>query len=95
MVRRSFEAESDDEAAVLAAVLLDAVSDVVERCELWCGNRAIPLPRRTPAMAQLNARLQRLVIDHEIALRDSRPQIAQSRRLIEQIGIWSEITKTT
>lgn len=88
VARSRFKVESDEEAAALAAVLFSALSDVVERCELWCGDREIPLPRRTPTAAQLNAHLQKLVIDQEIALRDTRQKIAQSRRLLDQISIW-------
>jgi CheY-like chemotaxis protein len=88
VARRSFSAFGDDEAATLAAILHEASSDIAAQCELWCGDREIVVPTQILTAAQVNVRLQKLVVDHEIALRDSRWHIAQSRRLLEKIDGW-------
>ncbi|GAA0573742.1 response regulator [Rhizomicrobium electricum] len=92
VARRSLSAIDDDEAATLAAVLHEASSDIAGQCELWCGDREIVVPAKVLTAAQVNARLQKLVVDHEIALRDSRWHIAQSRRLLEKIDGWANHT---
>jgi hypothetical protein len=91
LARQEINVDSDTEAATVAAVLHDACSDMVQRSEIWRGAHQVPetaLPEPVPTAHQVNARLQQIILEREIALRDSRWQVAESRRLLQRINAW-------
>jgi hypothetical protein len=81
-------ADSDADAANLAAVIANACGDVCTSFEVWEGQRLLinaTVSGGCPTAAQLNRRAQMIVLDRELALRDSESQIAESRSLIRNI----------
>jgi DNA-binding response OmpR family regulator len=86
--RHDFGAPSDDSAIMIATLLCDACSDVCNIFELWDGTRRINVAGQqvsAPTAEQINARSQEIVVQGEMAIRDSEWLIARSRRLLEQI----------
>lgn len=81
-------AESEEDALRMAAVLYDACSDRCESYEVWCGN--VPVRTGTadlvpPAFKSLCNYAQNIVIEREIALRESQSAIAASKRLLAKL----------
>lgn len=92
MGRCALAAESDDEAQDTAAVLYDACSDVCSYYELWKGRTAVRKAQYfvlAPTATELSRRTQQIVLDREIAIRDSQWHIADSRRLLDAMNSWS------
>ena len=91
--RDDFDAEDDAQAAVIARLLRHACSDRCAGFELWQGARRVDtlLPKGFDTK-QLSSRLQDIVLERELALRDSRWSIADSQRLLEQTQHFLERT---
>lgn len=90
------QAMSDDEAAVAAAMVFDACSDLCAQYEIWSGTERIAtigIPMRPLTTADVNTHMQEMVADREIALRDSRCSISQSRRLLRKLDEWLGVTE--
>jgi len=83
--RDDFDAEDDAQAAVIARLLRHACSDRCAGFELWQGARRVDtlLPKGFDTK-RLSSRLQDIVLERELALRDSRWSIADSQRLLEK-----------
>ena len=93
--QEDFQADDDVAAIRIARVLYDACSDVCEAFELWQGTREIRDAKQayhaTAQLADLIEAHQRVTIDSEEAIKDSKWMIARSRRLIETLdGIKSK-----
>jgi hypothetical protein len=85
--RDDFMAEDDGTALSIAAMLYDACSDVCETFELWDGIRRVDIAARSGTaltVEQMDEDLEGIVLEHEIALRDTIWAVAQSRRLLER-----------
>ena len=86
--RQDFEADGDVAAIRIARVLYDACSDLCDRFELWQGKRQIyarqPHHQRAN-LADLIEDHQRVTIEIEERVRQSRWMIARSQRLIETL----------
>ena len=85
--------EDDDEAIKLAWVLCHACAEVRAGFEVWKGEAlliASPGAGAPPDRKELSRRAQHAAIDTEIALRDSRTALAESRRLLRTIEEWQE-----
>ena len=84
--REDLQAEDDVAAIRIARVLYDACSDVCEAFELWQGRREIRAAQQphhaTARLADLIEAHQRVTIDREEAISQSKGMIARSRRLI-------------
>lgn len=81
-------AHSQDDALQIAAVLFDACSDVCTSYEVWSvyGRIRQGAPKaEPPALRDLREHAQAMVIDLEIALRDSHTAIAESKRLLAKL----------
>ena len=96
-VRENFQTDDDLAAIRIARVLYDACSDVCEAFELWLGRREIraaqQLHHATVRVADLTEAHQRVTIDREEAISQSKGMIARSRRLIAMLdGIKSRST---
>src|SRR5215471_16074962 len=86
--RQDFEADGDVAAIRIARVLYDACSDICESFQLWQGKRHIPAlpPRHQQAsLADLIEEQQRLAIETEEIISQSKWMIATSRRLIDTL----------
>jgi hypothetical protein len=85
--RDDFEADDDRDALFIAQLLSNACADICETFELWEGarrvNTACAVPHSTAQ--QVNAHIQEIVIEHEMAMRDSKWRIADSRRLLDRL----------
>ena len=94
--RDDFDAEDDAQAAVIARLLRHACSDRCAGFELWQGARRVDtlLPKGFDTK-RLSSRLQDIVLERELALRDSRWSIADSQRLLEQTHHLLERTART
>ena len=83
--RDDFDAEDDAQAAVIARLLRNACSDRCAGFELWQGaHRVDTLLPKGFDIKELSARVQDIVLERELALRDSKWSIADSQRLLEQ-----------
>ena len=84
--REDFQADDDFAAIRIARVLYDACSDVCEAFELWQGRREIRAAQQphhaTARFADLIEAHQRVTIEREEAISESKGMIARSRRLI-------------
>ena len=84
--REEFQADDDVAAIRIARVLYDACSDVCEAFELWQETRQIRAAQQphhaTTRLADLIEAHQRVTIDREEAISQSKGMIARSRRLI-------------
>jgi hypothetical protein len=84
--REDFQADDDVAAIRIARVLYDACSDVCEAFELWQGRREIRAAQQphhaTMRLADLIEAHQRVTLDREEAISQSKGMIARSRRLI-------------
>jgi hypothetical protein len=86
--RQDFEADDDVAAIRIARVPYDTCSDICESFQLWQGKRPIPAlqPHHQKAsLGDLIEEHQRVVIDTEEILSQSRWTIANSRRFIETL----------
>src|SRR5262249_50467036 len=86
-----FSAENDVDALAVARLLTDACSDECCGFELWETERLVAKQRLRdagPAMllSEISARMQESVLEREEAIRNSRWQIAQSRKLLARIA---------
>ena len=89
--RDDFDAEGDDTAIAIAGILADACSDRCGSFEVWQGTRLVSgvlalSPRPRVALSELAGGVaQSVVIDREIAIKDSMFAIASSRRLLKKL----------
>jgi hypothetical protein len=93
LCREDFDAESRDGAAKIAWALCDACSDICQSFELWQGDHRIHCagtPIATLTARDLGVYTQGIVIERELAIRDSRWLVAESKRLIAKIEEWSD-----
>ena len=93
MGRLDIAAGNDAEALDVAAVLYDACSDVCSYYDMWKGEKAVRKAEYfllAPTVAELSRHTQQIVLDREMAIRDSQWHIADSRRLIEKMGAWND-----
>jgi hypothetical protein len=84
--RDDFVAVDDEDAVVIAKTLADACSDLCARFELWQSKRRVDAsPEQTiPNANEIAARVQNIVLERELALRDSKWVIAESARLLKE-----------
>ena len=95
--REDFQADDDVAAIRIARVLYDACSDVCEAFEPWQGRREIPGAQQphhaTVRLADLIEAHQRVTIEREETMSQSKGMIARSRRLLATLdGIKSKTT---
>src|SRR5215831_18787066 len=88
--RDDFDAEGDDTAIAIAGILADACSDRCGSFEVWQGTRLVSgvlalSPRPRVGLSELAGSAQSVVIDREIAIKDSMFAIASSRRLLKKL----------
>jgi hypothetical protein len=86
--REDFEADDDVAAIRIARVLYDACADVCDCFELWQGTRQLRTRQPHHQHARLNDLIeahQRVTLETEEHICQSRWTIAQSRRLIEAV----------
>ena len=88
--REDFEADNNTAAISIARVLYETCSDVSDHFELWQGSRPVhdpykPNPEKI-CLADLIESHQRIVVEKEETIRDSKWMIAESRRLIEALN---------
>jgi len=91
--RDDFEAQDARTAQSIAETVFDACSDLAQVYELWDHNNPVCAARHpvtVPDAKSLKERTQQIVVDREIALRDSRWAVAQSERLLRKIAEWAE-----
>ena len=83
--RDDFVAADDEDAAVIAVRLADACSDMCTGFELWQSARRLDTsPAQTiPNANEIAARVQNIVLERALVLRDSKWVIAESTRLLE------------
>jgi len=86
-------AQSDADATQMAALLYDACSDVIERCEVWRGaDRVAEIGRHSsisPVSLEDAVEAQRRhVIELAEALRDSFSFMRESKRLCQKLERW-------
>lgn len=92
VARDHIEAENDKEAHAVAVVLLDACADVCSQFELWKGETMMSMgarPRHVPGPRDCNERVQKLVVERKVALRDNYQAIAASKRLLAKVAEWT------
>lgn len=85
--------ESNDEAIKIAAILCNACAETAASFEVWKGEMLLTpsrAERTVAAAAEVSQRTQQIVIDTEIALRDSKRALAESRRLLDAIDEWQK-----
>src|SRR5215470_10726250 len=86
--RQEFDADEDVAAIRVARVLYDTCSDICQSFELWQGKRQINAQQPHHSRASLTDLIeahQRVTIDAEEVISQSRWMIARSRRLIETL----------
>ena len=86
--RQDFQADDDVAATGIARVLFGTCSDICDSFELWQGRREIDAQQPHHSRANLFDLIeahQRLTIETEEAISQSRWSIAQSRRLAETL----------
>jgi len=87
--RDDFDSDNDARALLIARMLRDACSDKCAGFELWQHTRRVdlPCPNWSKFSAdEIHAKVEAIVLDRELAIRDSRWTIADSARLLEQTG---------
>ena len=99
-LRENFQADDDVAAIRIARVLYDACSDVCEAFELWQGRREIRAAQQphyaSARLSDLIEAHQRVTIDREEAISQSKGMIARSRHLIATLdAIKSKATPTS
>ena len=84
--RDDFAAVDDDVAMVIGRKLADACADLCTGFELWqSGRRVDTSPEQIiPDANEIAARVQNIVIEREIALRESKWVVAESKRLLQE-----------
>jgi hypothetical protein len=78
--RDDFDAADDAQASVIAAILCAACSDVFSDFDLWHGVRRIDpaAPRAMDSSAnRVSTEVQAIVLQRELAMRDSRCNVAK------------------
>jgi hypothetical protein len=82
---RRLRGRTDEAAVLIARKLRDACSDVCDTFELWQGARRVGWPLNSAGISpeQMNACTQKIVVEREIAIRDSAWQLARSKRLLD------------
>ena len=85
--RDDFKAADDGAALLIACTLRDACSDVCDRFELWNGIRRVDWRLNSAATSARpnNVSAEEIVVEREMAIRDSAWQIARSKRLLDQV----------
>ena len=86
--RDDFPADDDAHAIVIARMLADACSDLCSTFELWHSVRRVDASASSQIIStadEIAARVQNLVLERELVLRDSRWAVAESARLLEHI----------
>jgi hypothetical protein len=94
--RHDFEADNDVAAIRIARVLYDTCADTCDSFELWQGNRPIParLPHHQKAnLADLIEAHQRLAIESEERISQSRWMIARSQRLMATLEVLKVVAR--
>ena len=84
--RDDFDSDNDARAMLIARMLRDACSDKCAGFELWQNTRRVdlPCPNWSKFSAdEIHAKVQMIVLERELAIRDSRWTIADSARLLE------------
>jgi hypothetical protein len=87
-VRQDLTVTDDSEAIAVGSFVADACSDVCKSYEVRRDERILvsaPLGGEDRKVMDLSERQQLIVIDRELALRDSRWHIAESKRLLNRI----------
>jgi hypothetical protein len=95
--RDDFEAADDIRAMIVARKLRDACSDCCATFELWDGARHVSkFPRETAVrnLEDVAAEVQTIVLEREMAIRDSDWMIADSSLLLERAGQLLEKVRT-
>ena len=83
--RDDFPASDDEDALVIARTLADACSDLCTGFELWQSARRVDTPNVTiPTADDIAARVQDMVLERELVLRDSKWVVAESKRLVKE-----------
>jgi hypothetical protein len=85
--RDDFDTDNDARALLIARMLRDACSDKCAGFELWQNTRRVdlPCPNWSKFSAdEIHAKVQTIVLERELAIRDSRWTIAESAQLLEQ-----------
>jgi len=85
--RDDFEAEDDAQAMIVARKLRDACSDICSSFQLWQQMRRVD--NAFSRAGNLNGgeaarQVQSIVLEREVAIRDSHWSVAESSRLLEQ-----------
>jgi hypothetical protein len=81
--RDDFLAFDDDDAMVIAKTLADACSDLCTDFELWQGAQRVDTSQTIPNANEIAARIQDIVLERELVLRNTEWVVADSRRLLE------------
>ena len=79
--RDDFESDNDARALLVARMLRDACSDKCAGFELWQNTRRVdlPCPNWSKFSAdEIHAKVQMIVLERELAIRDSRWTVADS-----------------
>src|SRR5690348_13191155 len=83
--RDDFVAVDDEDAMVIGGKLVEACSDLCTGFEIWQSTRRLDTPGQTmPDANEIAARVQDIVLERELALRDSKWVIAESARLLKE-----------
>ena len=86
--RQDFEVNDDAAAIRIARVLYDTCSDICESFQLWQGSRHIPAQQphhQQASLVDLIEEHQRVAIETEEVISQSKWMIAHSRRLIDTL----------
>ena len=86
--RDDFRVGDDEHAIVIARMLADACSDLCSTVELWQSARRVDASAASQIIStadEIAARVQNVVLERELVLRDSRWVVAESARLLEHI----------
>jgi hypothetical protein len=85
--RDDFEAEDDAQAMIVARKLRDACSDISSGFQLWQQMRRVDKvfsSAGNPGRGEATRQVQSIVLEREVAIRDSHWSVAESSRLLEQ-----------
>jgi len=83
LAREDFDTADDAAAQEIAQLVGNASLDRCDSCELWQGDRCVPIP---PGAATVRAATQQRALEREERLLTSRWAIAKSQRLRELTG---------
>jgi hypothetical protein len=86
--RDDFPANDDAHAIVIARTLADACSDLCSTFELWQSARRVEASASSQIIRnadEIAARVQTVVLERALVLRESRCVVAESARLLEHI----------